>query len=331
MNPVDAVLAVTYRCNARCVMCGIWKLKPGPEPRPETYAKLPAGLRNVNLTGGEPFLRDDLAEVHAAVKSACPRARTVISTNGILTKRVVASVRQIASVEPAVGIAVSVDGPPNVHDRLRGMPGVFDKAVATIKTLQDTGFTNLRIAFTATRSNALHLTETYALAKDLGVQFTCAVEHSSEHYFHSDHAPKPLPLEDLRPQFEQVMQEELRSFSPKRWARAWFMQGLYDFASGRGRPLPCRAGSDFFFMDPSADVYACNARPLRMGNLAEQDFDTLWHSPEAEAARREVARCRPGCWMICTARTAIRRAWPYALVWAVVRRVFGVRLSEPGP
>ena len=60
MMPVDAVLAVTYRCNARCTMCGIWSSKPVAELPPAAYARLPASLRDVNLTGGEPFLRDDL-------------------------------------------------------------------------------------------------------------------------------------------------------------------------------------------------------------------------------------------------------------------------------
>ncbi len=70
MKPVDAVIAVTYRCNARCAMCGIWKSQPGPDLPPEVYRKLPSSLRDVNLTGGEPFLRDDLAAVHEAATAA---------------------------------------------------------------------------------------------------------------------------------------------------------------------------------------------------------------------------------------------------------------------
>jgi radical SAM protein with 4Fe4S-binding SPASM domain len=102
------------------------------------------------------------------------------------------------------------------------------------------------------------------------------------------------------------------------------MKGLWDFASGRGRALPCRAGRDFFFLDPGGDVYTCNAAPYRMGNLAEQEFDVLWSSPGAGDARTQADRCQAGCWMICTARTAIRRAWPRALAWAVWHKAFGV-------
>jgi len=331
LTPLDVVLAVTYRCNARCAMCGIWKTESGPDLPPEVYAGLPDSLRDVNLTGGEPFLRDDLAAVHAAVKQACPRASTVISSNGLLTEKAVATVREMAQTEPDVGVAISIDGPAEVHDRQRGMPGCFDKALASVKALQDAGYDNLRIAFTATPENAQYLSEVYDMARELGVQFTCAVEHASQHYFHSEGRSPTFPVAELRGEFEEVMKRELRSMSPKRWARAYFMKGLYDFACGRGRPLPCRAGSDFFFMDPRGDIYTCNASPFHMGNLAERPFDEVWRSPEATKARQRVAACQSGCWMICTARAAIRRAWPRVLAWAIARRIFGVSLPEARP
>ena len=321
MKPVDAVLAVTYRCNARCSMCGIWSSKPVAELPPEVYAKLPASLRDVNLTGGEPFLRDDLAEIHAAVRSACPRARTVVSTNGLLTDRIVAAVRAMACVEPEIGIAVSVDGPPEIHDRMRGVPGAYERAMATVRGLQAAGFRNLRLAFTATRENADCLGQIYALARELGVEFTCALQHGSEHYFHVP-APEAMPIEAA---MAPAIRGELHSLSPKRWARAYFMDALCRFAAGRGRPLPCRAGRDFFFMDPSGDVFTCNAAPFHMGNLNRERFGQIWDRLEASNARVRADVCRTGCWMICTARSAVRRAWPQVLLWGAVHAALGIR------
>ncbi len=329
MRPTDAVIAVTWRCNARCEMCGIWKVEAGPEPPPEMYRKLPSSLRDVNLTGGEPFLRKDLPQVHAAVRAACPRAQTVVSSNGLLRERIVHAAREMTKAERNIGIAISIDGPAEVHDVQRGVPGAFDKALATVKALQDAGIVNLRLAFTATAANAGRLKSVYDLAHELGVQFTCAIQHSSEHYFHSETPSQGLPLGELRSQIEQVMSAELATASPKRWARAYFMQGLYDFACGRGRPLPCRAGRDFFFLDPSGQVFACNAAPFGMGDLSAHSFEEIWTSAEASAARRKAAACPAGCWMICTARTAIKRRWALVLAWALKRKVFGVSLEDP--
>jgi MoaA/NifB/PqqE/SkfB family radical SAM enzyme len=329
MNPVDAVLAVTWRCNAKCRMCGIWKQEPGQEIAPEVFAKLPRSLRDINLSGGEPFIRSDLPEVHRACRQACPDAQTIISTNGILTDRIVAMTLEMAKTEPNIGLAISMDGPKAVHDWVRGVNGTFIRAMTTVRNLQKAGITNLRLAYTATRDNLLHMKEVYQFAHDLGIQFTCAIEHSSEHFFHTNGRPTPLPPEDLAKQLEPIMRDELRSLSPKRWARAYFMYGLYQFAIGRGRLLPTQAGKSHFFMDPQGEVFSSNAAPFRMGNLKEQDFDALWQSPEANAARASAAEEQPGSWMICTARSSIKSAWPRVLSWALRRKFLGLNLRLP--
>jgi MoaA/NifB/PqqE/SkfB family radical SAM enzyme len=329
MRPVDAVLAVTFRCNARCAMCGIWKTEPGPELPPETYLKLPDSLRDVNLTGGEPFLREDLPAVHAAVRKAAPRARTIVSSNGLLTSRIVAAVREMAKLEPELGVAISLDGPPEVHDRLRDIPNAHDRALKTLRELQRAGFRDLRLAFTATTGNLSRMRYVYDLSRELGVQFTCAIQHGSEHYFHAPPPEERLPIEELRAQFLPIMRDELRTMSPKRWARAWFMRGQLQFVASGRRPLPCYGGSDFFFLDPEGDLFVCNAAPWKMGNLQERSFDEIWSSPEAAEARGKVARCTSGCWMICSARTAIRRAAPRVLLWALRAKFLGLPDTEP--
>lgn len=324
MRPVDAVVAVTFRCNARCAMCGIWKTEPGGDLSPEMYRRLPDSLRDVNLTGGEPFMRDDLPAVHEAVRSAAPRARTVISTNGLLTQRILQSVRDMAKNEPKIGLAISLDGPAEVHDAVRAIPKAHERALATLRELQNAGFSNLRLAFTATPGNVSHMRYVYDLSRQLGVQFTCAIQHSSEHYFHTPPPEERLNLDELRKQFLPIMRDELRSASPKRWVRAWFMQGQLDFVASGRRPLPCYGGKDFFFLDPQGDLFVCNAAPWKMGNLKERTFDEIWSSPQAEESRGRVARCASGCWMICSARTAIRRAAPKVLRWSLRAKLFGI-------
>ncbi len=199
--------------------------------------------------------------------------------------------------------------------------------MATVSRLQDAGIHNLRLAFTCTHTNVSHMQEVYEMARDIGVEFTCAVEHNSEHYFHAGAPPTELPPEELERQFLQIMKSELATLSPKRWARAYFMHGLHAFATGRGRLLPCVAGRDHFFMDPAGDIFTCNGAPFSMGNLANDDFENLWNSPLAVDARVKAAACKPGCWMICTPRTAIKAAWPRVLAWTIKQKLFGLRLG----
>ncbi|MHB0866617.1 MAG: radical SAM protein [Thermoleophilia bacterium] len=302
--PFDCVVAVTYRCNSRCLMCNIWNEDAGDDLDAAVLAKLPDSLRYVNLSGGEPFLRQDLPELVQTVKRAAPAAQIIISSNG-LVKRTRETMARIRNIDPGVGLAISVDGIGATHDRVRGVPGAFEKTVALVRNLKADGMENLRLAFTVFDDNVREFSAVYELSRELGVQFTSAIAQGSQHYFKAS-GFQPVDPVQLREQFDSVAARELRTASPKRWARAYFDSGLYDFASGVGRPLQCHAAGDFFFLNPAGDLYACNVLDLPLGNLRENTFDEVWNSPEAIAARERVAACELGCWMICTARSAIK-------------------------
>ncbi len=81
------MLALTYRCNAHCTMCDVWRLSDhGYELEPELFAKFPTCLRNVNITGGEPFMRKEIAQIIGVLRKSNPKLRMVISTNGLAPK-----------------------------------------------------------------------------------------------------------------------------------------------------------------------------------------------------------------------------------------------------
>jgi len=324
--PVDAVLAVTYRCNARCAMCGIWRGRQVKESPVEAYRNLPRSLRSVNITGGEPFLRQDLAEVVEAVRAACPRADVVISTNGLLTERIVDVMRRLARGRRPAGVAVSVDGIGEMHDEIRGVPEAFVRVQATLRRLAESGVGGVRLAFTATPRNIGHFGRVYDLSRQLGVEFTCALAQASENYFQVTDVGPPISREAVVFEMAPVVRAELAGWSPKRWARAYFLRGLMRFALGEGRPLPCGAGRDFFFADPTGDVYACNVLSQVMGNINEQPFGDLWRSERAGRARAAAAGCPDGCWMVCTARSAIRRRKARVLAWALAHKLMPGRM-----
>ena len=305
--PYDAVIAVTYRCNARCLMCNIWQNGGSEDLDIALLSKLPDSLRYVNISGGEPFLRKDLPEVIEAVTKACPRAQIIISTNAILPgAKLREKMAAIRGISPGIGIAVSIDGLGETHERVRGVKGVFDRAVSLIEGLKEDGMQNIRIAFTIFDENVRDYHEVYALSRRLGVEFTSAVAQSSDHYFQGS-GMKQAAVEDIREQLGKVAASELTTFEPKRWVRAYFNRGLYTFAEGGGRPLSCHAAGDFFFMSPAGTIYPCNVMDFPVGNLRDASFDGIWNSKAAIEARARVQACQMGCWMVCTARSAIKR------------------------
>ena len=85
--PTDAIIAVTYKCNSKCVMCDILKKPVCEEIDVHSYTKLPSSLKYINVSGGEPFLRKNLPEVITVLNETCNNPRIGISTNGLLTER----------------------------------------------------------------------------------------------------------------------------------------------------------------------------------------------------------------------------------------------------
>jgi radical SAM protein with 4Fe4S-binding SPASM domain len=310
MNPTSAVVAVTLNCNARCLMCDIWKQSSTGEMQPDEYLRLPASLREINLTGGEPFLRRDLPEVVAAVRQACPRARVVISTNGLLVDRIQEMVPRLLRPVSGLGVRVSIDGLEETHDRLRGVPGGFMRTLRTLEGLREAGVQDLGVGMTLLAENVAQVGQVYRLAEALGIEFSVTLASDSPIYFGDDKARlRPRDGDELPQQLRRLAWNEYRRARPKHWFRAWFEEGLAGYARHGRRPLACDAGQGFFYLDPEGSVFCCHLLPHRLGGLREQDWASLWSGAEAERTRRAVAGCQ-ACWMVCSARSQMRRHLP---------------------
>lgn len=322
INPIDCVLAVTYKCNSRCIMCDIWQLKNFPEMDLENYKKLPASLRDINISGGEVFLYNQLPELVKIIKERCPKARIVLSSNGFMPEFIAQQMKKILAIDSNIGVALSLDGVGEMHEKIRRIPQAFDKVMKTLSLLQGLGMKNLRLAFTVLPENVSHYGKVYDLAREKGIQFTSAFAQSSEHYFggkKNDNHPDAL---ELKKQFAYVVARELKSWSLKRWARAYFAFGLYKFGSQTEQILNDDPGKRFFFMDPAGLVYPSVVHNFVMGDINESaTWDDLWQSARADEARKMTREHGKPVWMICTARTAIKKHL-LKVGWWVIKNKF---------
>lgn len=331
-NPIDAVVAVTYRCQARCRMCSIWQIKEHNDVPPSVYKKLPQTLDDVNISGGEPFLRKDLAEIVATVHGRVPHARMVVSTNAFLGKSLIPRALELREIKRDIGFGISVDGVEEMHDFVRGIDGGFDKVVAVVKGLKAEGVKNIRIAFTLTTENADHMIKVYELARELGVQFTMQVSHDSEFFFgrHDTTIVKTRhPLfgsEKMRRDFESIINGELASYDVKRLVKAFGFYGMYKLAAEGEQLFPSRPGVDYFYLDPAGDVYPSVLHNYVMGNIADDDFETVWYSERADEARRLSAEDPMPYWLGCMLRKSLLDHKFQIGAWALKHKLSKVRL-----
>lgn len=312
--PTEAIISVTNRCDARCTMCNIWQLDRQELLTADDYRRvIPNTLENVNLTGGEALLRPDIVDVASAIYEASGGARVILATNGFRPQRTLATLREVVARIPNLGVAVSIDGSQATHDRMRGVPGAYERATETIEALNSIGISDVRVGFTATPANIHELCDVHEFAESLGVEFAATVAQNSDIYYStSDNSRVAADLVETH--FGALIAARLASRSPKQWLRAYFDNGVIHFAKTGERRSPCDALSGFFYLAPNGDLYPCLTLSTAIGNVRERSFADLWSSEQARATRAEVSGCRK-CWMVCTSRTQLKKRPVEVVAW----------------
>jgi Fe-coproporphyrin III synthase len=323
-RPFKATVVLTERCDCRCEICWIWKKEKRAEPSPADVARFLAGaptIRWLNLTGGEIFLRDDVEDVAAAALAAQPRLAILdFPTTGQRTDRIVASVERMARLRiPKLFVTVSVEGPPPLHDRLRGRAGAFDRMVATYAALRGMRGVSPYLGLTLSDRNASAVDATMdALASRLPGfserEVHVNVATTSGHYYDNLEAAvgKPRNAGDA---VRRVLARRRGRASPTDFLEATYLALVpRHVATGRS-PLPCRSLFTSVFVGADGLVRPCSVFDRPLGDAYRTPLDQILATSAADDARREVlADACPGCWSPCEAYQTILSNLPRALL-----------------
>lgn len=313
---MDASIIVTYRCPMHCKMCNIWDnpTKVSEEFKPELLKKLPK-LNTVNITGGEPFVREDIENI---VKILFTKTtRIVFSTSGFYSDRII----QLAKKYPQLGFRISIEGLSCKNDELRGRSGGFDKGLSTLLELRRIGVKDIGFGITVSNNNSSDMLQLYELNRNLKMEFATASFHNS-FYFHK-YDNKVTNVDEVCNNFDELIQRLMKEWHPKSWFRAFFNLGLINYVKGGRRMLPCEAGTENFFIDPFGNVLPCNGMEENcwfdtMGNLHEaENFNTIWNSEKAKTVRCKVANCPKSCWMIGSASPVMKKYITKVVPWVL--------------
>ena len=143
--PSYVIFFVTARCNANCKMC-FYKdnmarsRKTDNELTVEEYEKISKNIKLINvlgISGGEPFMRDDLAEIVRTMYTNCSPSVLDLPTNGYFVESILKQTENIAKYckNMVVDIQLSLDGPPKMHDEIRGIKDGFSRVTETYRGL----------------------------------------------------------------------------------------------------------------------------------------------------------------------------------------------------
>jgi len=346
--PYRLIMNITNMCNSRCVTCGIWKI----------YADDPKSLRNelrveefnkvfrsasdtlwLTLGGGEPFLREDLIDIVSCALSSCKSLLAVdLSTNGLLTDRVEKAVLKILETTsiPHFDVAVSLDGAPHVHERIRGIKGSWKKSVKTYKYLleiasQFKNFTT-HINYTLSSCNVGKLGDFLRSLKNEGMRakpedISVSIAHlglafSNEELNEEIRIDNPSDEDETLHDIELVRCPLSHSLNSTTVIRTVAKRIFLNLAKTRylrdtkEMVIPCAAGFASCFVDPYGNVFPCTIWGENMGNLREVNYDLrkILCSDKAKAIRRKIeAGLCPNCWSGCESWQSIAQNIPWVL------------------
>jgi MoaA/NifB/PqqE/SkfB family radical SAM enzyme len=184
-------LPITYRCNARCVMCNIWRMDNSGEATVEEFGRFLQDdifkkVEAVGINGGEPTLVSNLHEyADEILKLPALRSLNIIS-HGFNTPRALRAFEIIYSACKVKGVSfhvsISLDGVGPIHDDVRRIPGGFLKTMATVNELiinQQKYCDSYEIGCTVVSQNIHHLIEldTYAKIKNYNIKYRLGIDN----------------------------------------------------------------------------------------------------------------------------------------------------------
>ena len=304
MYPFSIVVSVSFRCNSKCRTCDVWR-KPNDDMTAaewdQVFAKLGRTPFYITFTGGEPFLRRDLDEMVISAYRHCRPAVITIPTNGLLTERIVERVERICQACPKsqIGINLSLDGIGTEHDDIRGVPGNWEKAMATwqrLKTSQKT-YPNLVLTVhtVVSRFNQERFREINDELKFLEPD-SYITEVAEERVELDTIGWGITPEPDVYAPIADFLSEQARERPVKGLARVTqaFRAHYYQLAKRvlyeRTQVIACYAGWASAHIAPNGDIWSCCIRAEPTGNLRKTSYDLapIWYGETMARLRKSI-------------------------------------------
>jgi Fe-coproporphyrin III synthase len=297
------VLNVHSRCNCRCVMCDIWKRT---ETEELTHAALSRHLSNfremgvewIVLSGGEPLMHSDFLRIAELFR--IEGIRLTLLTTGLLLSKYADNVAR--SFDEVI---ISLDGPRDVHDKIRRVGGAFDRIRDGITALRQHATTPaIRARTTVQKENFRHLLATIAAARELrfdSISFLAADLTSTA--FNRE-LVWPVSRQEqvgLTPEDVDILREEIEQVRLRHEAdiASGFVAESSDklrqivdhFEAHLGLRQPssprCNAPWVSAVVEANGDVRPCFFHPA-IGNLNYEPFMDVVNGPQAIAFRESL-------------------------------------------
>ncbi|MGC8662770.1 MAG: radical SAM/SPASM domain-containing protein, partial [Candidatus Micrarchaeia archaeon] len=279
----------------------------------------------IEITGGEPFLRSDIVDIVKAFKEHSKSLYIVtIPTNSLTDHNaVIEKIKAMLNMGiPRIAITVSLDGYRELHDKIRGVPGNYDKAIDMYKRLAalKKEYKNLYFVFGYTLSNlnAGQFQKTYEAVKSEIPNITYNDFHinlaqiSDNYYSNGNLSIKPSG-DGIADEIAYVVSRRKKRLSAIEMIEHAFLKGLSTYARTGKMPLHSRSLEASIFLDSFGNVYPSIMWNVKLGNIRDTGFnlDPILNSKLSFSIRKDIEEGRePTQWTSCEAYQAIMGKLP---------------------
>lgn len=309
--PFNYTFITTGFCNSRCLTCDIW-LRDKPQEKDLTLDEWIKVFEDVGesvfwatLSGGEPFYRPDLVDMHDALCEITKPKIVNIPTNS-LTKRGPDWVWEMCVRHPETNLIINVSldhCDPEKNDHIRGVPGNFERSMEVFKTLRGFDFPNLNVGIHTVISkfnvdDIPRIADFFmAHAPD---QFITEVAEQRVELATTEHdiTPEPEKYEKAIRYVQEKMKSSGAWGGMSRLTRAFRLtyynnavKNLYELT----QPIPCFAGYASAQINHDGEVWPCCVEAVLLGNVRDSSFTEIWNGSRTMLARERIRKGECQC------------------------------------
>lgn len=297
-SPPFIVLFINSLCNMKCEHCFYWKQLNGPDDL--TYEEMVSlseqlgPIENLNLSGGEPFLREEFAEICRQFVRNNGVKEIYVPTNGYFTERTIRQIRGTLE-EPSLRLFVaeiSLDGMPELHDKFRVSRNAFKKAMETYDALAELQQEDPRLQIhsnscaTADNMDEIRMLTTFLFDR-------CPkMSHHNLALIRGDRKNQSLQGPKLE-EYEALYDYVRRLWAPREQDRyGSLVEPMLQWAKVRAareqrQVVPCRAGILTGVIYANGDVSLCEQHEP-IDNLRRKSFNEIWYGEDARKLRASI-------------------------------------------
>lgn len=323
-SPIQLTVFLTRRCNAKCPFC--FYLSSGQQSNAQNeltlteFEQLSASLGNLlwlAFSGGEIFLRNDLVAITDIFYKQNKPAIILLPTNGLLPTKIYRDTEAILRNSPnsVVTVKLSLDGPEDLHDQLRGVEGAYQKMLFCYQTLVPLlkKYPNFELGINTVfcAANQDRMTETIGMVGKLDQIRTHTISLIRGQV--RDDGLKQVDLKKYQAACE-LLGSNLREAQAARYGfRGGELKAAQDIIQRRliyetsvqdRQLVPCQAGKLTAVITETGDVYPCESFKDKLGNVRQSDYDVrkILNGKQGKkvkaAIKREKCYCTHECYMM---------------------------------